>query len=396
MLAIVKLRLMQLKNDYKAILVMTGLALLLSFVFGSSATSGYKPLVAIVDMDKSETSIELIRRIESERSYRFKELNYDDAKADIESNKLNTAIVINNGFEKEFGLGESVNTSIMAIENGVNVMNIEFMLKSQITSMMRDYKIALEISKVIVKNTDVAFEKVFVEAMSDINESWTYKRSINVLTSVGEGKLKNYDSTMHSVLGFTIMFAAFTIIFSIGGIIEDKEHGTWNRMIISPINRVSIIGQNMIVTIAIGIFQVFIILLLSSLVFGVSYGNSNFGIFIMIFSFVFAVSSMGFFIATIVKTQMQLSVTTPIILTSFAMLGGCMWPLEIVNSKLLIYLSYIVPHRWALEGLEGLVSKSWTLNQIMMPSGILILMGVSFMTIGSVFLNKAGELITSK
>jgi ABC-2 type transport system permease protein len=105
---------------------------------------------------------------------------------------------------------------------------------------------------------------------------------------------------------------------------------------------------------------------------------------------------MGFLIASLVKTHMQLSVTTPIILTSFAMLGGCMWPLEIVNSKILIYLSYITPHRWALEGLEGLVSKSWSVTEIFAPAGVLLVMGVCFIGIGIIFLNKAGDLVTSK
>lgn len=396
MLAIVKLRMTQLKNDYKAILLMTGLAILLSFVFGSSTGGSYKPLVAIVDMDNTDTSIELVSRIKSETSYRFKSISYEEAKLEIESNKLKSAIVINDGFEKTFRSGEALSVSLMSIENGVDIMNVEFMLKSQISSVMRDYKIALEISSVMVQNKELQFEKVFVGALSDIKESWDYKRPINVVSRVGDGVLANYDSTMHSVLGFTIMFAAFTIVFSIAGIIEDKELGTWSRMMISPISKLSIIWQNMIVTILIGVFQVFIILTLSSVLFDVSYGSSVFAIFIMIVSFVFAISSMGFLIASIVKTQMQLSVTTPIILTSFAMLGGCMWPLEIVNSKFLIYLSYFVPHRWALEGLEGLVSKSWTLTDILGPVAILLIMGVSFMIIGIVFLNKAGDLVISK
>jgi len=239
MLAIVKLRLMQLKNDYKSILLMTSLAILLSFVFGSSTGSGYKPLIAIVDLDNTDISNELISRLKSDTSYRFEKMTYEKAKLDIEKNKLNSAIVIDIGFEDEFKLAKGISASIMAIENGVDIMNVEFMLKSQILNMKRDYKIALEISYLIAENTEVPFEKVFVESLRDIEESWKYKRPINVVTKNADGALASYDSTMHSILGFTVMFAAFTIIFSIGGVVEDKELKTWDRMMISPMKKMA-------------------------------------------------------------------------------------------------------------------------------------------------------------
>lgn len=392
MWAILKLRLTQLKYDYKHLLLMCGLSVLLSFVFGSSTGGSYIPKVAAVDYDGTAISEEMIARFESDNRYKIIMTDYNNASKGVEDDVYFAAIVIDKGFGSSVSRGEDPQISLMAIESGIDVMNLEFALKGSISSMANDIKVSSNIAKIVSESSDGAnYEIVFADTYERLKEEWEKRTPITVESETMDGGLKDYDSTTHSILGFMLMFSAFTIVLTIGSILDDKEKGTWNRMLASPVSKLNIIFENMIMTIVIGVFQVMMILLICSSLFGMELGANVFNIFVIVFLFVFAMSGFGFLISMIVKSQSQLSVTTPIILTSFAMLGGCMWPLEIVTSNILLLLSNFVPHRWALEALEGSIVGAKSLSQISMQLSYLGIMGIVFIGIGYVLFSKFND-----
>lgn len=98
--------------------------------------------------------------------------------------------------------------------------------------------------------------------------------------------------------------------------------------------------------------------------------------------FVFAVTSLGLFLSGIVKTHSQLAAVTPLILTSTAMLGGCMWPLEIVKSKTLLALANVTPQKWAMQGMEGIACYGQGFEAAVIPTLVLLGMGLIYFTAG--------------
>jgi ABC-2 type transport system permease protein len=89
-----------------------------------------------------------------------------------------------------------------------------------------------------------------------------------------------------------------------------------------------------------------------------------------------------------IKTQAQLGSLAPIVLTSTSMLGGCMWPLEIVNNKALLFLAELTPQKWAIQGIEGIASKGMGFNAAILPTAVLIVMGLVYFIIGIKSLDK--------
>ena len=65
-----------------------------------------------------------------------------------------------------------------------------------------------------------------------------------------------------------------------------------------------------------------------------------------------------------------------------AMIGGAFWPIEIVQSEFLLALSKINPLTYGMEALNGLIIYDYSLEQLLMPISILLLMGVIFMGVG--------------
>ncbi len=119
---------------------------------------------------------------------------------------------------------------------------------------------------------------------------------------------------------------------------------------------------------------------------GIDWGSSISGVLTVAGSFIFAVTSMGLMLSGVVKTRAQLSAVTPVVLTSTSMLGGCMWPLDIVNNKVLLLLAELTPQKWAMQGMESIVSKGMGFEAAVYPAIVLMAMGVLFFAVGVKFM----------
>lgn len=144
----------------------------------------------------------------------------------------------------------------------------------------------------------------------------------------------------------------------------------------------------MIVAYITGAVQMGVLILSGKYLIGIDWGNSMAGVLLVSATFIFAVTSLGLMMTGFIKTQAQLGSIAPIVLTSTAMLGGCMWPLEIVNNKVLLLLAELTPQKWAMQGIESIASSGMGFEAAILPSIVLSIMGIAFFTIGAFSLNK--------
>ena len=185
-----------------------------------------------------------------------------------------------------------------------------------------------------------------------------------------------------SMIGFTVFFSSYTMVFSIGTLLNDKQYKSWERMIISPLSMTSILGGTMLVSFLVGLVQIGILIIGGKYLLAVDWGRSMAGIGMVAAAYVFTITSMGLMISSLVKTQAQLSAVAPVVLTSIAMVGGSMWPLEIVNNKILLFLAELTPHKWAIQGMESIAAKGMGFEAAITPTIVLFLMGIIYFTIG--------------
>ena len=224
---------------------------------------------------------------------------------------------------------------------------------------------------------------VAAAAYRNVMEAWKYKKPMDVASSVAKtGSGSSYDNLKHSMIGFSLFFSMYTMVFGIGTILNDRQYKTWQRMLISPVSKASILGGSMVVAYLTGAIQIGVLILGGKYLLGVDWGSSILGVLMVAGSFVFTVTSMGLLLSGVVKTHGQLSSITPVVLTSTSMLGGCMWPLEIVNNKLLLFLAELTPQKWAMQGMESIASKGMGLSAAVFPTIVLLAMGAIFFAAG--------------
>lgn len=382
MLSIVKLRLLRLRDEYLVFVIMTAMALGLTFIFGFSF-NGYRPSVIIVDEDNSLYSKDFIEELRQIETFRFVDMDVNSASKSVEEGDAVVALVINEGFQNNIQKGNKITIGQIKVKDDTYILTLQETVRSLIMKMAGSKKIAEVTADFISSQKPVNKEEIESYAYKNVMDSWKYKNPLKIISTVADtGENFGYDAMKHSMIGFTVFFSMYTMVFSIGTILSDKQYKTWDRILISPISMPSILGGTMIVSFLVGIIQMAVLVLGGKYLIGIDWGNSTAGIMLVVTVFVFTVTSLGLMLSGIVKTQAQLGAMAPVILTSTSMLGGCMWPLEIVNNKVLLFLAELTPQKWAIQGMEAIAAKGMGFEAAIIPSIVLFAMGIVFFGIG--------------
>ena len=267
----------------------------------------------------------------------------------------------------------------------MNIFILENIASNTLFNIQSASSIAEEITNYLNELRPINKAETEAFAYNDILDSLNNRKSMKITKNFLDSEnLYEYDGFKHITIGMILFMSMYTIVFGIGSILEDKEYHTWDKMLISPISKGDILGGNLIATFFVGAAQILLLMVLTKYMMGMDWGSSNkFGWIILIgMLFVLAITSLGLMLTGFVKTHSQLSTISPILLTSTSMLGGTMWPLEIVESKTLLFLADLTPQKWAVEGMEKIVMYGGGFSDILPNIGVLVLMTTIFFIIG--------------
>lgn len=184
------------------------------------------------------------------------------------------------------------------------------------------------------------------------------------------------DTYQQTVPGYTVMFVFFIIGYISSAIKEEKHDGTFRRLLSSPVSRAELIGGKMLTGMVIGLAQVAIMFAAGVLAFGLQLGRDWLSLLFLTLALSATATCMG--LAASTSRSGGGLLTAPLII--FALLGGCMVPLDIMPG-FLRGLSYFIPHSWALTGYQNLMVRGQGLVQVLPQIGMLLVFAVVFFAI---------------
>jgi ABC-2 type transport system permease protein len=308
----------------------------------------------------------------------------ENAVVQVEEGKVLAAMVVHKGFGENINSGGQVSLGMIKVKDDTIILTLQKLASGAAQKMAGGIRIADITAEFIHKEKPNAdMQAVKAAAYQNVMDAWKYKRPVEVKVSTAESDSSSgYDSLRHSMIGFSIFFSMYAMVFGIGTILNDRQYKTWQRMLISPVSKASILGGSMVVAYITGAIQLGVLILAGRYLLGVDWGSSIAGILMVAGAFVFAVTSMGLLLSGVVKTYAQLASISPVVLTSTSMIGGCMWPLEIVNNKVLLFLAELTPQKWAMQGMEAIASKGMGFEAAVLPTIVLLAMGALFFAAG--------------
>ncbi len=207
-------------------------------------------------------------------------------------------------------------------------------------------------------------------------------QSVAVQTTIGEGKATK--NAMYDTLipGFTVMFAFYLVITMARSFIAERDLGTLRRLRLAPLTPAGLLIGKTLPFLLISLLQSVALFGFGRLMFDMSWGVQPLLLIPIIVCTSFAATSLGLLVATLVRTDAQVSSYTNLVVTSMAGISGCFLPRDWMP-ELMKHVSLGTPHAWSLIAYaEALTNPRPELSVIAMNCLVLLAFSAAFFIAG--------------
>jgi ABC-2 type transport system permease protein len=185
--------------------------------------------------------------------------------------------------------------------------------------------------------------------------------------------------------GMALMFLMYTVSYGGRSILAERSQGTLPRLLVSPTSTSQVLGGKVLGIFFSGVAQVGILILASSIFFGVKWGDAL-GLVVLILAAVFGATGWGMLITALARSPAQVGSVGSALMLIFGILGGSFINLDQMPSLLQTF-SRITPNAWGLAGFTTL-ALGGTLSNLMKPITALLIMGTVLVGLAILLFNR--------
>ncbi|MBK7258128.1 MAG: ABC transporter permease [Ignavibacteriae bacterium] len=186
--------------------------------------------------------------------------------------------------------------------------------------------------------------------------------------------LKSTNFMVPGVVGLVLMIITMTLTSL--GIVKEKEIGTMEQLLVTPIKPYQLIIGKLIPFTIIGFADVLIVLALAHYWFNVPMLGSLPLLFVLSGLFIMTTLGLGLFISTIARTQQQaMLIAQFFFFMPFMFLSGFTFPIANMPSSIQLF-TYIIPLRYFLDIVRGIFLKGTGLGELWPQAAALFGLGV--------------------
>lgn len=365
--------LLQVKRD-KKMLVVIFMAPILQLVFLGYAANMDVNIIhtTIYDQDRTSTSRDFIKRFEQSGYFQIDHYvsNYEEVTDLLNDGKTLVAIVIPKDFEKKINRREATPLQTLFEGSDGNKASIALGYIQGITT---------KFSRGIVTDTK---DKLGMK----IALSGSLTPEVRVWYNP-EMKTRNY--MVPGILGLILMISTISLMSM--AVVKEREIGTLEQLIVTPIKNYQLILGKLIPFTLIGFVVLIIVMIIMTQWFGIVVRGNK--LFLLFTAFLFVLSNLGIglFISTVSKTQQQAMMASVFaIMMPMIYLSGFAFPIENMP-RAVQYITYLIPLRYFITILRGIVLKGIGFSSLWLETLILFGMGVTLLVVSSLRFSKRIE-----
>ena len=187
--------------------------------------------------------------------------------------------------------------------------------------------------------------------------------------------------------GMALMFVMWSATYGGRVLLAERSQGTLPRLLVSPTTRVQVLGGKIFGTFLTSVAQVLILILGTTLLFRLSWGDPL-GVLALVLAAVFAAVGWGLVITSVAKSPGQVTSLGTAAMLVFGLLGGTFFSLHNAGSFIQL-LSKIAPNAWGLDGFTTL-AMGGRLPDILTPILSLLAIGAVLFLIAVALFSRIG------
>lgn len=158
------------------------------------------------------------------------------------------------------------------------------------------------------------------------------------------------------VPSYTVMFVFFIINLMARSFIAEYDLQTLKRLRIAPISRFGLLAGKTIPFLVISLIQTVLLFVAGKLMFGMWWGAEPVMLLPVMLGTSLAATALGLVVATLVRTDSQVSAYGNFLVLVMAGISGCLMPRS-WQPELIQKIGLITPHAWALIAYDQLLNR---------------------------------------
>lgn len=349
---------LQIRRDKRILPIIFILPVLQIIILGYAATLDVKNIGLIVlDRDKTNISREFINQFTN--SNYFKIITYIENEKEIDyyldRGIATVAVVIPKNFSSDIISGKQTQLGVLLDGSDANTANISIAYASQIIS-----KYSKNILLTQLKLYPIRAPRISVEPRVWYNPD-----------------LRSANFMIPGVIALVLMIITMTLTSV--SIVKEKELGTLDQILVTPIKSHQLILGKITPYVMIGFVNVLLVLSIAVTWFQIPIKGSILLLFGLSGLFVMTTLGLGIFISTISKTQQQAMLTAQFFFFfPFIFLSGFTFSID--NFPWIIQkITYLIPLRYFLEIIRGIILKGADLYSLFPQTIALLIFGITIL-----------------
>jgi ABC-2 type transport system permease protein len=336
-------------RDVRTMIILFGMPLVQILLFGYALTNEIKDAsIAVLDHSKDDVTTQIISKIVASGYFKLSENLENEAQIGekFKEGKIKLVIVFEDNFAEKLERDKSASVHIIGDASDPNTANL---LANYASAILKDYQAGLVQSQaaipvVITPEPEMLFNQ----------------------------ELKGVFMFVPGII--TILLMLVCAMMTSISIAREKEMGTMEVLLVSPLKPVQIIVGKVTPYIVLSVINALTILVLGYFVFGVPIrGNLGLLLFETILFLVMALS-MGILISTIARSQqVAMMISLAGLMLPTILLSGFIFPVENMPD-VLQWLSNLMPSKWFIIIIRSIMLKGSEIQHIWKETLILLLM----------------------
>ena len=367
---LIRKELIQLKRDPRLLPIVFIPPVIQLILLGYAANLDVRRLLLMVyDADKSSESRKVVELFSHNEYFNLIGYVEDLNDIDAEIDKGNVAMVL--AVPSDFGedLVSGRNAEVQLIVDG---------------SESNSATAGLNYAVMILENHS---RNILIERLIRQNKVSLIKRGISPEIRIRfNPELKSRNFMIPGILGLLLLL--ITMMLTSLAIVKEKEIGTIEQLIVSPIKSYELIIGKLTPFALIATIDIVLVLIVSYFVFAVPIRGNLFLLFALCFLFLLTTLGLGLFVSTISKNQQQAMVTAVFfVMMPMVFLSGFVFPIENMPTVIQV-VTYLLPLRYFYTIIRGIFLKGVGIAALWDEALALLIFGLVILILSAVRFSK--------
>jgi ABC-2 type transport system permease protein len=348
----------QMRRDRATLGMMLGIPVIQLMLFGYAVNMDVRHLPAtVLDYSHTQESRSLIQRFEATGNFRLTRAtdSYEEALRLVDRGSARAAIVIPADFARRMKRGGPAQVQVLVDASDPTVSQ-NAIAAAQLVGQSVNLEIVSSLAGPLARTVPPL----------DVRVRPLYNPALKTAIFIVPG-----------IIG--VLLSNMLIIITAMAIVREREAGTLEQLIVTPLSRTEIMLGKIAPYVVVGYVQMTAVLVLGSILFQVPIRGSLLTIYLIAFLFIVASLGLGLFVSTLARTGAQAIQSSFFFLLPNIMLSGFMFPREGMPAFAQA-LGWAIPLTYFLQILRGVILKGVGIAELWPQALALVGFAVLFFT----------------